>query len=496
LKKKKIKNIAIFCDLDPSSGFGHFSRMKNLSSELEKKGSICYFIFKSKYKYFIKNYTKNLKVIYYSNFVNEKTEKIELFLIKNKFRIIILDSYRIKNIFEKRLVQKGFFTVSIDDHLKKRYSNIVVNNKVDALDFVSAKKKQLWLTGNKYILINKIQNKKVYKINKFSCFKIFLHAGGSSSYQLIDSFVNSTFAAVQKYKAKLFVLCTNAFSKNFIKKIAKKYKLSNNIKIISYKNNLSKTFFNYDIVAGPAGTSTFEVIQSGVLPFSVSLKNDGKDSLKSWSSLGHLMHLSFKKKKNKKLLENSWSFVFKNYFKLLKMINVNSKSLDGKGPLRVAREILKENKNYNLNTKQKQNLKPFSTICNLSDIREFHKARNQKNVRLLSSNPNHIITWPEHLKWWFRDEIKKYKIIQSNKVVAYYWIKLNFDKQGKFITSGWFMPQGIFNNMRISNEALKFQYISVKSNYKGFVWIITMNKKNLFQNGARLPLGLFGRPWV
>ena len=62
IKKKKI---AIYCDLNDSSGLGHLSRMKNLSQELEKKGSKCYFFFNEINKDYILKHTKNIEKIFY-----------------------------------------------------------------------------------------------------------------------------------------------------------------------------------------------------------------------------------------------------------------------------------------------------------------------------------------------------------------------------------------------------------------------------------------------
>ena len=39
----------------------------------------------------------------------------------------------------------------------------------------------------------------------------------------------------------------------------------------------------------PSGTTTFETILSGVIPFSVPFENDGRDSVNSWNSLGHII---------------------------------------------------------------------------------------------------------------------------------------------------------------------------------------------------------------
>ena len=85
------KKIAIFCDLNNSSGLGHLIRMKNVSTELEKKGSECCFLFNKSNRGHVLKHTKNLRVIFFSK--NKKVESIKKIIVKNNFSIIILDSY-------------------------------------------------------------------------------------------------------------------------------------------------------------------------------------------------------------------------------------------------------------------------------------------------------------------------------------------------------------------------------------------------------------------
>ena len=246
---------------------------------------------------------------------------------------------------------------------------------------------------------------------------------------------------------------------------------------------LSEKIKDYDLVAGPAGTTTFETIMAGAVPFSVPIKNDGRDSINSWNSLGHLAHLSNIEKKNKIILEDMWLLIIKNHQRLLSLLNKNSKQLDGFGPKRLAKKIIFY---YSQNHKGiidkniiKKNNLIVSKECEVSDIRYFLKARNHKLARAMSSS-SHIITWPEHVKWWLKNDIKKYKLIKGNNTLAYHWIKINRDKNGKFITSGWFLSKGVSYDLQVAYEVLKFQYENVKKNYKNSTWIISMYKKNKF----------------
>ena len=122
-----------------------------------------------------------------------------------------------------------------------------------------------------------------------------MHAGGSSSFKNIKKFTEEAFVAINKYDLDASILCTSSTSKKYITAIAKKYNNLKKIKILSFTKNLSDKVKNYDLIAGPAGTTTFESIMAGVVPYSVPIKDDGRDSVSSWNSLGHLAHLSKKK---------------------------------------------------------------------------------------------------------------------------------------------------------------------------------------------------------
>ena len=134
-----LKKIAIQCDLNKTSGLGHLSRMKNLSQELEKKGFKCFFLFPQKDRNYIVRFTENLKTIFFSG--ENKINSISHFLLENNFLILIIDSYENNFLLEKNLVQKGLFVVSIDDHSRKHYSNIVVNNSIDKINLNKKKNK-------------------------------------------------------------------------------------------------------------------------------------------------------------------------------------------------------------------------------------------------------------------------------------------------------------------------------------------------------------------
>jgi hypothetical protein len=124
-------------------------------------------------------------------------------------------------------------------------------------------------------------------------------------------------------------------------------------------------------------------------------------------------------------------------------------------------------------------------------IRMFLYSRNKPSVRKVSSNPKHIITFPEHLNWWINNKIKKFVLIKNNITpVAYHWIKeiKEFGKQ-TIIISGWFPDFRDNNLLRSSKIILNHQSKFIKKNYNGAKWIINISNKNLFSLKLNYSIG-------
>jgi spore coat polysaccharide biosynthesis predicted glycosyltransferase SpsG len=480
--KTSVTKIGIFCDLSPLSGLGHIKRMISFNNSIEKSKNKCLFFFDKKNLKFIKKYTQGLNVVFVEKMGN--INFLSNLLSELKISKIIIDSYKLKYKLEHCFAKKGFFTVAIDDHYKKHAANVVISNRSEKPEISIIKKNQIWLTGPEYALVD-INKKKKNGTTK----KLLLHAGGASLYKPIKVLIITLLKFLENKNINLTILCTNSSSKRYIIYLCRVNGIKLKLKFTDYINKFSSTFSKYDIIFGPAGTTTFEIIGSGSLPFSFPLIDDGRDSGVSWLGLGHLMHLQSKEIRNNKILLDSLNLIFRRKIELLNILKKNSKLIDGKGADRVKKIILESTKNKNLhkNNSKIKNIKSYSSeICSYSDLRNFMESRNCKSSRSASFNPHHIITWPEHLNWWLDKNILKYKIKENSTTLAYYWIRKKNDNFGTFVQSGWFLERNISSQndlnskLKISSVTLKFQLDSVKKMYKKMPWIITMRKKNRF----------------
>ena len=88
--------------------------------------------------------------------------------------------------------------------------------------------------------------------------------------------------------------------------------------------------------------------------------------------------------------------------------------MDGNGVERVVyaiESLIRNSKNIFLE-KDNKTFEKGVVKCTFENSQSFLLARNSKEVREMSTNPNHIISWPEHLKWWLNSEIDKYLFIE------------------------------------------------------------------------------------
>ena len=137
-------HVIFFIYIFKEAGFGHFIRSFSLAEHFKKK--------KFKVSFISENTSEPIKKILKKNYFSIlKRDNLKKF--QNSKKIIIIDSYIIKNKLRK-FINKFFFSVTFDDHDKKYIqSNIVIKNNLGQ----AKKKKSLsnHLIGKKYYIIKK-----------------------------------------------------------------------------------------------------------------------------------------------------------------------------------------------------------------------------------------------------------------------------------------------------------------------------------------------------
>ena len=110
-------------------------------------------------------------------------------------------------------------------------------------------------------------------------------------------------------------------------------------------------------------------------------------------------------------------------------------------------------------------------------MRDFLEIRNQESVRRVSTSPEYIIPWPEHVRWWLNPNIQKFSFKKDEKTVVLL-DKKKSHSTGNYLTSGWFLNDTIDDKLRLAKELTECKVSKVKRYYVGFTWIIIMRKNN------------------
>ena len=479
--------VAIICDLSPTSGLGHIKRVSLLADALKKKGSECFFIFDKNDQIFVSKEVLNSEIYWISFGAEISANDIASTIMTTDPDIVVIDSYFSGHFLEAHLREKGAFVVSIDDHMRRHDGHLVFNNQSGPIiNFLDNPKMACWHIGPEYILAPNISRRAHFSGEHVPPSKILLHAGGSSAYASIIPLVRETLRAADRHKFTIDIICTEDDAKGLINELIIDLGICSTIKFTPYIEDLAEQLFQYDIVAGPAGTTTFEAIQAGVLPLSVPLTDDGRDSPHSWPYLGHLLHLSYNEAQQQSILESTWDLAVERNADLIQVLEKHACYFDGNGAARIAVKILSHFESHNkklevvipVDTKIIGQNMSFSQPCLISDARLFLESRNQDFVRENSSNSEHIIVWPEHLNWWLLKGINRFSLWSDGKIVAFHWSKVVHDEIGRFVISGWMPTPGQANKFKIAALALKHQVEHVRDQFAGELWLISMNIEN------------------
>lgn len=482
-----MKKIVIICNFHKNSGFGHFTRMISLSKKFDKKLFDVIFLFELKNKKFIQSYGKGLNCKYLPFSLEKYSVQIVKYLFQNLVEIVIFDSYHIDLKLEKELY-KNFFLVSFDDKILKHNSHMVFNSREDLHSSELSKSGQKWFTGKKFILMNKIK-KSLRK--DLTIKKILIHAGGSSAYKLLDNFFVNSIKYLSNQSVIVDILYTNKSSYYKLKKKINYLIGSNsNFRLLKFNHNFSKTLFNYDIISGPAGTTTYEAMSSGVLNFSFPIIDDERDSMLSWNLLGNITHLNFKEKNDKNIIKSMWNYFFSNYRELNLYAKKNSDFINDNSKL-ISSLIERYYKKKYLLFKNLKEIKDNFEIkkARLIYARSFLTSRNSLSLRKFSNKPSHVVTLPEHLNWWKDSKIEKFVLIKNkNLPSAYHWVKL-LDVDKKIIISEWFLHFKEKDRLKASFLVINYQKEFLRSYYKGYNWFVSIHKDNVLSTRINKSIG-------
>ena len=491
-----MKTVIIRTNISYKVGLGHLFRMKNLAKELSKENKIIFLLDKDE---------KNIgKIIDFKCvFLYEKNEKFisqlddaarsKKIIYNLKADLLIIDDYRLNNIWENFFYKK-IKTVVFDDRNNKRHKcDILIDSKWERNLTVSRYKKLLprdtiKLLGPKFSIINLVNKKK--KKNKI--YNLLFYLGGAGNFNYYLGLIENLSEVSRFNNIFRINIVVGPLSKGNDKlaTLSKKY---SNIKIIENNFNITKVLPEIDLYLGVASSIIYELNYYKIPSVLFTVSNNQKNNLDFISDLGFYFFV-----RNDDLQNNYHKItkliliLFKN-LKRLKSMNKNIIKIDKFGCKRIVDSIndIQNSKNFVTNDLNLLSEKKFKKNkeddgvykVNDSQINQYLKCRNIKSNRKNSIKSNKIYNL-DHYLWWFEQKAKLYYYVRKKRIRLFFFHKKVKIKDIFYYYGGWFKT---FSKVSIGDLILVINW-QIKNNNK-HSWLAIIKKSNKFVYNLNLYLG-------
>ena len=461
--------VLIRCDLYPGSGAGHLKRCSVLANALEKRGFSAVIVLDENSGPLPLDVAVTIERILICPYdeSSDVTAIAELALRYGAHKVIG-DSYRISPRWITGLQEKGLSVILIDDLQIGDDADLAIDYSPAALGRPTLSNR---LFGPAFFLTDSL----LVEPNKVRPRKIVLHAGGTGNFAAAQHVYSAAVVMAREKGLHLSWVCPNLESRDWI--------LSSELSIkaddfLHWQKGRTDLWSDFDIVVGPSSTSLFEAIMQGTLPVSFPISKTQTSERSDWIKIGHALHFDFSELEDLEVLKKIMTLAFTGFSKLRSDLTEHAQLLDENGATRVAKAIAEFPKKIkNLHQVVSSGAVLNVRAVNLTDAVAFLAARNSPLVRKMSTNPNHVISWPEHLYWWLEVTTERFVIDSVDCAVAYFWHRSKRVGELDYLIGGWF-PVSDKPAFAAAVQLLDWQLNYCAITFPTHTWLATINKDN------------------
>ena len=330
-------NIAFRVDASKYIGIGHLMRCIALSEELNKRRHNCYFLIRLNDNKLIDNLKQNkisYKRIEKTATLNEDLDFVLKFSNKNNINWIITDYYDLNSSYCRKLKEKNYKILSVDDYAQIHYySDIVVNQNIgsEKIHF-SSEIYTKFLLGPKYVmmrdeLLNKNNKKKIKDVQK-----LLITMGGSDH----DNYTLKVLKSLKDLNENInVILVVGPLNPNYIKLKRFVKKMNVNIQLINSPKKISDIYLKSDIAISAGGTSCYELSYYGIPNLIITVAENQLNIAKEFDRRGISIYLGDKKEVTADIIKDKVNELINNHYLRKKMNQKGQKLIDGLGKKRI-----------------------------------------------------------------------------------------------------------------------------------------------------------------
>jgi spore coat polysaccharide biosynthesis predicted glycosyltransferase SpsG len=461
------QTILIRCDLFKGSGAGHLKRCSIIAHALKKLNFSPVFVLDKQSD--VIPIDISYPIEYLGSRFEEKTDALAVLRLAEKYNspAVIADSYRITEKWISTLRSAKFLVVLIDDlgigsdaSLRVDYSPAA--SRIDG--------SALQLLGPSYF----ITDSPVLPSRRCKARKMILHAGGTGNFAPAKEVYAKSVEIANERDIGVTWLCPNELASNWVQKSG--LQTSSHV-VVGWQKGRNDLWSNFDIVVGPASTSLYEAIMQGCLGISFPISATQTSSRENWVPIGHTLHFTSSEVENPEIASAILLLAVDHFDKLRAALDEFAVSINGNGAQKIASIIVSM-----INGKTPEITMPpiepdIIRPCDIRDAGTFLNARNMPHVRALSTNPKHIINWPEHLRWWLESDTERFVVSSFGQPEAFFWHRPRTIRGRDYLIGGWF-PAGDQPAFAAGIRLIDWQLTHCAKYFPDHTWLATINKQN------------------
>jgi UDP-2,4-diacetamido-2,4,6-trideoxy-beta-L-altropyranose hydrolase len=330
-------------DAGPGVGLGHLRRCLSLAAALRQSGRESVFLTDTNkaVRKFIETLGFGTELSPTTGKVSDVQQTLES-AIRHKCGIIIVDSYRIGHDYLNRLRQAGLYVVAVDDLARIPFPcQMVINNGLHAksLPYLSTWRDTCFLLGPEYTLLSQEFWTAKPRITRETVRSILITLGGADSRNLMPELLAGLDTIPGDYVVTATVgpFFTN---KTHVKKAASSS--HHPVNLIPSPESVFRLMADADLAISAGGHTLYELAATGTPTLAIQVADNQKEHLNALAEKGIVRTVGTAGKPS--LLKNVWkelSALMHSADARRKMSAAGQGTVDGKGALRAANEILK-----------------------------------------------------------------------------------------------------------------------------------------------------------
>jgi len=461
------QTILIRCDLFPGSGAGHLKRCSVVAEALSKFGYSPIFALDAGSGPVPIDLSFPVEYLTGPFDESRDAKAVETLAKRHGAQVVLGDSYRTSQAWVAALRSANLIVVLIDDlgiggeaSLRVDYSPMPKHLEGSAAS----------LLGSAYFITDSPRLPAHSSPPK----RMIAHAGGTGNFSAALEVYTAAARAAKDAGLDMTWLCPDDAARAWLRDSGL---IDPADTVIGWQKSRNDLWSGFDIVVGPASTSLFEVIMQGALPVSFPISSTQSSDRVPWLQIGHALHLTDEELASKEFSESMMHLAIDHFDWFRAALDAFANEMDGKGAERVAAAIadLVSGKSYEIPITPEQAV----TIreCDLRDAHAFLLARNAPHVQALSTVPDHIIKWPEHLRWWLVGNTERFIVDGTEQPEAFFWHRPKTVNGRDYLIGGWF-PAGNRPAFAHAIRLLDWQLDYCADRYPGHMWLATINKEN------------------